>query len=402
VRVRTTLAAVTLVAAAAGAAVWWVRTPYAGFTGSVFVDIPKGTGTIGIARLLANAGVIEHPLQFWLIRAAHPAVRLQAGEYLFNKPASPWRVFERLKRGDVFFYVLAVPEGSNMFDIAAALAHEGIMPPEAFLAAAHDPAPIRDLDPKAPSLEGYLFPDTYHLTRHNTAEDFCRLMTGRFRKVWNKLGPPQADVHDTVTLASLVEKEARLGKERPVIASVFLNRLGLNMPLQCDPTVIYAAQLEHRYRGAIYRSDLQSEQLYNTYQHSGLPPGPIANPGLDSLQAALHPAETDFLYFVLRPGDSGAHQFSKELAQHQRAVQQYRRGLRQEQQTNGARRLPRAKPAQPRNGIGVGGAEDPARADHGKLSAPPAARNRSAAGAVGGRRAPGVARRSEAQSAGDR
>jgi UPF0755 protein len=151
------------------------------------------------------------------------------------------------------------------------------------------------------------------------------------------------DVHRTVTLASLVEKEGKLPEERPLIAAVFLRRLGIGMKLDCDPTTIYAALLEDRYRGAIYQSDLASKQRYNTYQHGGLPPGPIANPGEQSLRAALAPAGTDFLYFVALPDGSGAHRFSKELAQHARAVQQYRRGLRQAQQADRTQRVRGAK-----------------------------------------------------------
>ncbi|MGE5568516.1 MAG: endolytic transglycosylase MltG [Rhodospirillales bacterium] len=330
-------------AAGAVAAARWVRAPYRGFSGEVFVDIPKGTGSAKIARMLSGAGVIRHPVQFLILRALRPGARLQAGEYRFAEPASAWQVFDRLVCGDIFYYVLAVPEGNNIFDIAAALTREGIMDGKSFLVAAHDPSLIRDLAPQAPSLEGYLFPDTYHLTRHTTPAQLCKMMTDRFRKVWSELAPPDAAVHDTVTLASLVEKEARLPGERALIASVFLNRLRLRMPLQCDPTAIYAALLEDRYRGAIYRSDLDSKQRFNTYQHAGLPPGPIANPGAESLRAALNPAETEFLYFVALPGNSGAHQFSKELAQHARAVQQYRRGLRQTKQADRTERVPGRK-----------------------------------------------------------
>jgi UPF0755 protein len=362
-KLRVAAALALAIAAAAGAAWWWVHVPFAGFTEPAFVDIPKGTGTRAIAQLLAEAGAIEHPLQFWLARWMRPGARLKAGEYRFEKPASALQVLDRLASGDVFYYLLPVPEGNSVFDIAAALEREHVMTAHAFLEEVHDPRPIRDLDPQAPSLEGYLFPDTYRVTRHTTAGQLCRAMTERFRKAWQQLGPPQADVHAIVTLASLVEKEARLPEERPVIAGVFLNRLRLDLPLQCDPTTIYAALLEDRYRGAIHRSDLASQQRYNTYQHVGLPPGPIANPGLDSLQAALHPAETAYLYFVARPDGSGRHQFSKELAQHELAVQQYRRGLRKAQQANGTGRVPAAKPPVHGNGSGTGRAAGTARAN---------------------------------------
>ena len=200
--------------------------------------------------------------------------------------------------------------------------------PEAFLAAARDPAMIRDLDPKAQSLEGYLFPNKYRVYRHTTAQQLCRQMTNEFRARWQSLSTP-ADVHETVTLASMVEREARRPEERPEVASVFHNRLRIGMKLDCDPTTIYAALLENRYRGAIYRSDLESANPYNTYQHAGLPPGPIANPGLSSIEAALKPLNTPYLYFVAKADGSGGHNFSESLARHQAAVALYQRATHQ-------------------------------------------------------------------------
>ena len=216
-----------------------------------------------------------------------------------------------------------------MFEIAAAAGKLGVFPAAEFLAAARRPDLIRDLDPRAPSLEGYLFPDTYRLSRHATPDQLCRMMTGRFREVWRDL-KTQADVHDSVTLASLVEKEGKLAEERPQIAAVFRNRLRMGMKLDCDPTTIYAALLEGRYRGTIYRSDLDSENPYNTYRNAGLPPGPIANPGLASIEAALRPAASEALYFVLRPDGSGGHQFSNNMAAQEEAVSKYRRGIRRQ------------------------------------------------------------------------
>jgi UPF0755 protein len=314
----------------------WILTPSVGPRQQAFVDIPRGANARQIARLLADHGVIESRLQFLMVRALRPKARLKAGEYSFKDRQSMWKVFDRIVRGDVFYYALVVPEGNNIFDIAQSIERQKIMPAAAFLKAARDPALVRDLDPRAPTLEGYLFPDTYHVTRNTTAAQLCRLMTDRFRKAWKELGPPAAGVHDTVTMASLVEREAKLAGERSLIASVFYNRLRLGVPLQCDPTAVYAAEVEDRYRGVIYRSDLDSRQAYNTYQHAGLPPGPIANPGMASLHAALHPAVTDYQYFVVRPDGTGAHQFSKNLAEHTRAVQQYRRGIREQAGQAGA------------------------------------------------------------------
>ncbi len=214
-----------------------------------------------------------------------------------------------------------------MFDVARILESAGAMSSDDFLKAAADPTPIRDLDPAAKTLEGYLFPSTYRITHSTTAAEFCRQMTAQFRKHWTqdqaKLGHA-ADVHHAVTLASLVEKETGVAAERPLVAGVFENRLKINMPLQCDPTTIYAALLENRFRDMIYKSDLASQNPYNTYQHTGLPPGPIANPGENSIQAALHPAETGYLYFVAKPG-GGRHTFSSDLAGHEKATRAYRK-----------------------------------------------------------------------------
>jgi UPF0755 protein len=222
---------------------------------------------------------------------------------------------------------LLVPEGFNMFDVAEAVGKLGTMTPETFLAAARNPSLIRDLDPEAPSLEGYLFPNKYRVYRHTTAQQICRMMTDEFRARWQALAT-KANVHRTVTLASMVEREARRPEERPMVASVFHNRLTIGMKLDCDPTTVYAALLDHRYRGTIYRSDLENMSPWNTYQHAGLPPGPIANPGLSSIQAALAPADTRFLYFVAKADGSGGHNFSESLMQHEAAVSRYQRATR--------------------------------------------------------------------------
>jgi len=308
-----------------------VSQPYRGFTGDVFVDLPRGVSSFSMADRLAAAGVIRTRWDFLAARLENrlrgDGRALKAGEYRFDRAESPSEIVSRIARGDTFFYLLVVPEGKNMFDIGAAAEKFGLFPTQQFVDAARNPALIRDLDPHAPSLEGYLYPDTYKFGRHTRPADLCRLMTSRFREVWRAAGISAAP-HDVVTLASLVEKEGKLPQDRPMIAAVFQNRLRIGMKLDCDPTTIYAAQLEGRYRGVIHRSDLDSPSLYNTYQHAGLPPGPIANPGMDAVNAVLHAARTEALYFVLRPDGSGGHEFSKDLAAHQRAVESYRRGLK--------------------------------------------------------------------------
>lgn len=315
----------------AGAAVLYSAfySPYRGFEQEVFIDFPRGTSTRQMAERLAGQGVIRYPWQFLAVRAARPNARLQAGEYRFANPASAAEVFDRIVRGDVYHLEVTIPEGSNIFDIAAIMESTGVMKGADFLAAAADVSPLKDVAPTAQTLEGYLFPSTYRFTRHTTAQQFARRMVDQFFHQWKSLTAgisPPPNLHETVTLASLVEKETGVPSERPLVASVFANRLRLGMKLDCDPTTIYAAMLEDRYRGKIHRSDLANKHAYNTYQNRGLPPGPITNPGLDSLKAALSPGESDYLFFVAKPDGSGAHNFSADYAAHLRAVDQYRRG----------------------------------------------------------------------------
>jgi UPF0755 protein len=303
---------------------------YQGFREPVILDFPKGTSTQAMAGELAQNGVIRYSWQFLIARALHPSRKLQAGEYRFARADTPLNVLDRIGRGDVFFYELTVPEGANMFDIAASVSRFDFLKASDFLRAARDVSLIHDLAPEAPTLEGYLFPATYRITRSTTVEQLCAMMISQFRKQWSQLhGPaPAMSVNKIVTLASLVEKETGRAEERPKVASVYENRLNKGMPLDCDPTTIYAALLDARYRGTIYRSDLESDNAYNTYRHAGLPPGPIANPGLAAIKAALKPAATDYLYFVAKADGSGGHQFSETMEQHNLAVQQYRRATK--------------------------------------------------------------------------
>jgi UPF0755 protein len=311
----------------AGAGLYWYFGPYKGYAGERFIEINRGTSTQEIAQALAHEGVVRTRWAFLAIRILEPRAKLQAGEYRFGSAVTPWQVFNKIRRGEVFYQDVTVPEGSNIFDIAAVLAATGTVAPKAFLSAAADPSMIHDLDPRAGSLEGYLFPSTYRLSHQSTAKQLCTMMITEFRKQWKAIGgdPHNGEIHDIVTLASLVEKEAARPAERPIIASVFENRLRLHMLLQCDPTTVYAALLENRYRGTIYKSDLTSTNAYNTYTHSGLPPGPISNAGVASLKAALQPAQTNYLYFVAKGDGSGSHHFSATLAEHDQAVSAYRK-----------------------------------------------------------------------------
>lgn len=312
---------------AAALGTYWCLQPYRGFGTDTFVEIEHGMSSRQIADLLASQGVVRSRWIFLGIRALHPKAALEAGEYKFESAQTPWAVFNKIRRGEVFYEEFTIPEGSNMFDIATLLQSSDTVAPDAFLKAAANPASIRDLDPLAPTLEGYLFPSTYRVTHHTTAVQLCHLMTAEFRRRWAAIGGKahMDSVHQMVTLASLIEKETAVPQERALVAAVFSNRLRLNIPLQCDPTTVYAALLENRYRGVIHKSDLASTNPYNTYTHAGLPPGPITNPGATSLQAALEPAATNYLYFVAKADGSGAHHFSSTLEEHLKAVLAYRK-----------------------------------------------------------------------------
>jgi UPF0755 protein len=227
-----------------------------------------------------------------------------------------------------------VREGETMYDIARELQDGKFLSADDFLAAAKNPEIIRDLAPQAKTLEGFLFPATYHLPRHPAANELAAEMTQKFREEWSHAAPPGADktgqsngrpLLSTITLASLVEGETPKPEERPIVAGVFENRLKKGMLLQCDPTVIYALQQQGRYHGSLSSKDLHEDSPYNTYMHGGLPPGPIGNPGEISLRAALAPASTPFLYFVANT--QGGHFFSSTLEQHNQNVNRYRRML---------------------------------------------------------------------------
>jgi len=262
-----------------------------------------------------------------MLQYAEGVKTLKAGEYKFDEPASALDVWRRLVRGDVYARTVVVPEGYNIFDIAAAVEQAGLGPAADFLAVAReDTVLVHDLDPDAKTLEGYLFPDTYQFTRIDSPHDIAAAMVRRFRQEAQRIGLlGNPDMHRIVTMASIVEKETAAPQERPLVASVYYNRLAKDMLLAADPAVIYAALLAGKYRGTIYQSDLQFDSPYNTYKHPGLPPGPIASPGIASLEAALHPAHSDFLYFV--SDNNGHHRFARSPQEHARNVASYRRAV---------------------------------------------------------------------------
>lgn len=306
---------------------WWVFLQPYGPGRETFVEIAPGTGTRAIARQLAGAGVIRTPYGFDAL--AFVGGSLKAGEYRFADAVTVSEVYRRITRGDVYTIALTIPEGANIFDIAARVEAAGLGSAPAFLAAERSESALAArLDPRAATLEGYLFPSTYRFGRHAGAREMLRTMVREFQTEAAALGLG-ADVHRVVTLASLVERETPIEGERSMVASVFQNRLGRGMALDTDPSVIYAALLKGGYRGTIFASDLQADSPYNTYKHAGLPPGPICNPGLPSLKAALHPAATNYLYFVAAGADPlGRSRFAATLEEHQRNVTAYRAAVR--------------------------------------------------------------------------
>jgi len=295
-----------------------------------FVEVAPGMGTRAIGAMLAEDGVVRsrYLFDFWHIVGGGT---LKAGEYRFAEPATLPLVYSRIVRGDVYTRTVTIPEGFNLFDIAQAVEDAQLGSKESVLAAASSNVGlIADLDPGAKNLEGYLFPDTYRFPRRLPPSQILSAMVKRFRQSSATIGL-QSDYHRIVTLASLVEKETPQAEDRPLVASVLANRLAREMPLMTDPTVIYAALLEKSYRGTIYQSDLKRDSAYNTYRHTGLPPGPICSPGIASLTAAMHPADSHFLYFVADAGASGHSRFASTLEEHERNVSAYRRGLKDAQ-----------------------------------------------------------------------
>lgn len=321
-----------LVVATVGGAGWWIgRSLYVPFRGydapEQFVTLPPGASVRTIGALLETHGIVSSRRLFRVAvwwRGAERA--LQAGEYRFDRALSPLEVVDRLVRGEVYLRSLTFPEGLTIREMARLYEEAGVGPAAAFLAASRRVDLIASLDPAARDLEGYLFPDTYAFPRNVPAEVVAERMVRRFLEVFDadlrRAAAAQGlSVREAVTLASLVEKETARPEERPLVAAVYHNRLRRGIPLQCDPTVIYALTLAGRYDGNLRRADLAFDSPYNTYRYPGLPPGPIAAPGRASLEAAVRPAAVDYLYFVSR--NDGSHVFATTLAEHARNVRQY-------------------------------------------------------------------------------
>ncbi|MEK6697329.1 MAG: endolytic transglycosylase MltG [Candidatus Deferrimicrobiota bacterium] len=296
------------------------------------VLVPKGSPLPEVVGILREGRILPHPLAFRaLVLLTFSGRRLHYGEYAFPTPPSAFEAWRKLVRGDVIKYEVTVPPGANLYDVAELLEEKKLATAEAFLATAASPAVLGRLEIPGESAEGYLFPDTYILVKPVTPEEILEFMVRQFRR---KV-PPDAEkrakeaglsLHQVVTIASIIEKETGVEEEKPIVSAVIRRRLALGMPLQMDPTVIYGVK---RFDGTVTRKDLRTAGPYNTYLTRGLPPGPIANPGLAALAAALNPSKAEYLYFVSR--NDGSHTFSRTLPEHNRAVERFRRAAREDE-----------------------------------------------------------------------
>jgi UPF0755 protein len=300
------------------------------------INVPAGSTPDSIVGILSSNGVIKHewPLKLF-IRFSGSGKSLKAGDYIFDSPISPEEALKKLEEGEQGALKITIVEGWNRWDIANAMVKVPALKSNStnqILELISDTRAIKDLDPKASSLEGYLFPSTYFLLSNNTAKDVLTQMVSQFKDTWQKELKPLAAgqnlaMHDIVTIASIVETEAKKKEERAVIASVIYNRLARKMPLGMDSTIVYASKLVGKWHndGKVYQSDIDRNSPYNTRKNVGLPFGPVGNPGLLSLKAALQPAHTEFIYYVRNPADnSGSHNFYSNAADFERGVQALR------------------------------------------------------------------------------
>ena len=295
----------------------------------VFVDVPRGAGISAIAESLRLSGVLHHTIPFILyVRWTGLARHLKAGEYLFTAPASPGQVARRLALGDIYYHSITIPEGLTSREVINLLARSGFGDENEMLPLLFRSDWVSDLDQHAKGLEGYLFPATYRFVRRATSQEILRKMVSEFRARMAKLLlanplPPKSSLAQVITLASMIEREAKVDEERPLIASVLLNRLRLGMPLGCDATIVYLLKESGAFDGSLHKADMTLPSPYNTYTHLGMPPGPIANPGAASIRAALAPDTSEYLYYVSK--NDGTHCFSRDLRSHLIAVARYQK-----------------------------------------------------------------------------
>ena len=330
-----------------GCGAWaaWVfselRAPVSHNKSGQYIEIPRGSTPSSIVKKLADEGIIKHewPLKIYL-KATGRGSSLKAGEYDFPSPVSPLAVLAKLQQGQRRLTRLTIPEGWTRWDIAKAMLQvpELRLESEAqALELMNNVSLVSDLDPSAKNLEGYLFPDTYEFAPDTTAAEFIEMMVKRFRSVWKPDWNDRArslnmSPREIVTTASIIETEAKLDEERPIVASVIYNRLRKDIPLAVDSSIVYASKLEGkwRYDGKVYKSDIERRSPYNTRIYAGLPPGPVASPGESSLNAALNPIESEYLYYVRNPArDDGAHNFYSNGSEFETGVQALRKWERE-------------------------------------------------------------------------
>jgi UPF0755 protein len=296
---------------------------------SFVFEVERGQSAKEIAHNLKKNGIIKKTWPILLgYRFFFGAQSLKAGEYSLEIPTSPKNILHILTEGSVYLHSITIPEGLIIAEIAELLDSEGFAAKQDFLAAAEDASLVSSLDKKAADCEGYLFPETYHFAKGTTANEIAAAMVHQFQRIFAQELTDRAEelgmsTRDVVILASLIEKETSLSGEKSLVSAVFHNRLSMGMKLDCDPTIIYALKREGRFNGRLRTADLKYDTPFNTYLYSGLPPGPIANPGKSSLEAALYPADEKFLYFVSK--NDGSHHFSLTFQEHQNAVNIYQR-----------------------------------------------------------------------------
>ena len=325
-RLRTVALFFVLVALIAGTFGWMVFTPVSALRdGGLIVNIPPHEGLRGIAGRLAEAGVIRSETAFLALTVVRGSMRqLKAGEYEIPKGGSTYDVVRLLESGKVRQHPVLHPEGATVSELARVLDNERLASAQAVAKVAADPQFLKSMGIPGPSVEGYLFPDTYQFVRGMAPEEMLGRMVHRMRTkltpdLLDKARSRGLDVHQLLTLASIIEREAVAREEMRTISAVFWNRMKIDMPLQADPTVQYAVAKE---RAALTRADLQLDHPYNTYRRTGLPPGPIASPSLAAIQATLDPAPVNFLFFVAI--DERRHHFSSTIDEHNAAVARYR------------------------------------------------------------------------------
>jgi UPF0755 protein len=307
--------------------------------GTVPFEIVPDESLTRVASRLAADGLVRNQTYFVIFgRLTGSERQLKPGEYALSPSMRPLEILDRFRRGLVVLHPVTIPEGYSVRQIADVFRSAGIGDPDELLALSESPDFIQELGLDVPTLEGYLFPDTYAFPRNIATADIIRQLVGRFQTTYQPVWVARANElnftqHQVVTLASMIEKETGAGIERPIISGVFHNRLRMRMPLQSDPTVIYPIK---NFDGNLRKVDLRRDNPYNTYRRRGLPPGPIANPGRAALEAALYPAPVDYLFFVAR--NDGTHHFSRTLREHNNAVNQYqRRGQRAKTKVTSAR-----------------------------------------------------------------